>query len=109
MRGLRRVVRPGVMSRISYRPWQRSQQGSKDNFRIHFQDVICDQLIEHHSAAFTMDQYSDLWPQALEGVAETAAATLFPGDGSKVAAMSVAPEKREAEVIDLNGGPPSPE
>jgi hypothetical protein len=56
------------MSRISYRPWQRSQHGSKDNFRIHFQDVICDQLIEHHSAAFTMDQYSDLWPQALEGL-----------------------------------------
>jgi hypothetical protein len=52
-----------------------------------------------------MDQYSDLWPQALEGVAETATATLFSSDGIKVAAMSVAQEKREAEVIDLNGGP----
>ena len=62
-------------------------------------------LLGHHSAAFTMDQYSDLWPQALEGVADTAAATLFSGDGSKVVAKSADSAKREAEVIDLNGGP----
>jgi integrase len=62
-------------------------------------------LLGHHSAAFTMDQYSDLWPQALEGIADTAAATLFSGDGSKVVAESSKSEQREAEVIDLNGGP----
>jgi integrase len=62
-------------------------------------------LLGHHSAAFTMDQYSDLWPQALEGIADTAAATLFSGDASKVVAKSADPEKLEAEVFDLNGGP----
>jgi integrase len=62
-------------------------------------------LLGHHSAAFTMDQYSDLWPQALEGIADTTADTLFSGDGSKVVAENSEPEVREAEVIDLNGGP----
>ncbi len=62
-------------------------------------------LLGHHSAAFTMDQYSDLWPQAFEGIADTAAETLFSGDGSKAVAEDAAPEIRKAEVIDLNGGP----
>ena len=66
-------------------------------------------LLGHHSAAFTMDQYSDLWPQALEGIGDSVSATLFSGDGSKVVAAT--PFKRvedlseKAEVIDLNGGP----
>lgn len=42
----------------------------------------------HHSAAFTMDVYSDLWPTALEGIGERVAATLFSGDGSKVVAVA---------------------
>ena len=66
-------------------------------------------LLGHHSAAFTMDVYSDLWPTALDGIGERVAATLFCGDGSKVvaAAPSEGPNSppTEAEVIDLNGGP----
>jgi hypothetical protein len=46
-----------------------------------------------------MDQYSDLWPQALEGIAETAALSLFSRDGSKVVAENPEPAQREAEVI----------
>ena len=38
---------------------------------------VAQTLRRQHPAAFTMDQYSDLWPQTLEGVADTAAATLF--------------------------------
>jgi integrase len=34
-------------------------------------------LLGHHSAAFTMDVYSDLWPTAFEGIGERVAATLF--------------------------------
>jgi hypothetical protein len=66
-------------------------------------------LLGHHSAAFTMDVYSDLWPTALEGIGERIAATLFSGDGSKVVAAT--PNETtdggptEAQVIDLNGGP----
>ena len=36
-------------------------------------------LLGHHSAAFTMDVYSDLWPTALDGIGERVAATLFRG------------------------------
>ena len=36
-------------------------------------------LLGHHSAAFTMDVYSDLWPMALDGIGERIAATLFSG------------------------------
>ena len=44
-------------------------------------------------------------PTGVRGIADTAAATLFSGDGSKVVAKSAEPEKVEAEVSDLNGGP----
>jgi hypothetical protein len=43
-------------------------------------------LLGHHCPAFTMDVYSDLWPTALDRIGEHIAATLFSGDGSKVAA-----------------------
>ena len=66
-------------------------------------------LLGHHSAAFTMDVYSDLWPTALEGIGERVAATLFSGDGSNLVAAtpSEGPDSgpTEAEVFDLNGGP----
>jgi integrase len=66
-------------------------------------------LLGHHSAAFTMDVYSDLWPTALEGIGERVAATLFSGDGSKVVANEPSEcsqdEPHTAEVIDMNGGP----
>jgi integrase len=45
-------------------------------------------LLGHHSAAFTMDVYSGLWPTALEGIGERIAATLFSGDGSKLVAAT---------------------
>ena len=66
------------------------------------------QEITYHSAAFTMDVYSDLWPTALEGTGERIAATLFSGDGSNLVAE--APSEgvqltNKAEVLDLNGGP----
>jgi hypothetical protein len=66
-------------------------------------------LLDHHNAAFTMDQYSDLWPQALDGVGDAVTATLFSGDGSKVVAATPlkGPQQlpERAEVLDLNGGP----
>jgi integrase len=66
-------------------------------------------LLGHHSAAFTMDVYSDLWPTALEGIGERIAATLFSGDGSNLVAEapSEGDEKAppEAQVIELGGGP----
>jgi integrase len=66
-------------------------------------------LLGHHSAAFTMDVYSDLWPTALDGIGERIAVTLFSGDGSKVVANegsdSSKDEPRTAEVIDMIGGP----
>jgi site-specific recombinase XerC len=66
-------------------------------------------LLGHHSAAFTMDQYSDLWPQALEGIGDAVTATLFSGDGSKMVAAPPLKGPQElpvrAEVIDLIGGP----
>ena len=64
-------------------------------------------LLSHHSAAFTMDQYADLWPQAVEEIGDAVTATLFSGDGGKVVAATplkgpqLLPER--AEVIDLNG------
>ena len=66
-------------------------------------------LLGHHSAAFTMDVYSDLWPTALDGIGERIAATLFSGDGSKLVAEggsdSSEDEPITAQVLDLNGGP----
>jgi len=66
-------------------------------------------LLGHHSAAFTMDQYSDLWPQALEGIADATAAALFSGDGSKMVAeatsKAVDAPLVSTQVFDLNGGP----
>jgi hypothetical protein len=66
-------------------------------------------LLGHHSAAFTMDVYSDLWPTALDGIGERIAVTLFSGDGSKVLANegpdSSDSELHEAQAIDMNGGP----
>jgi hypothetical protein len=66
-------------------------------------------LLNHHSAVFTMDVYSDLWPTALEGVSDRIAATLFSGDGIKVVA-SERPDSSQgkptsADIIDFNGGP----
>jgi integrase len=66
-------------------------------------------LLGHHSAAFTMDVYSDLWPTAFEGIGERVAATLFSGDGSKLVAVTPPDDldkvPPDAQVIDLNGGP----
>jgi hypothetical protein len=59
-------------------------------------------MLGYHSAAFTMDVYSDLWPTALEGIGERIAATLFSGDGSKVVAAtppaSAKDDLKEAQV-----------
>ena len=66
-------------------------------------------LLGHHSAAFTMDVYSDLWPMALDGIGERIAATLFSGDGSKVVAEATSEgadtTPSSAQVIEINDGP----
>ena len=43
-------------------------------------------LMGHHSVAFTMDQYADAWPEALESAREKAASLLLPPSGSKTVA-----------------------
>jgi site-specific recombinase XerD len=40
-------------------------------------------LMEHHSAAFTMDQYADARPEAVTNAGEAASALLFAASGSK--------------------------
>ena len=64
-------------------------------------------LLGHHSAAFTMGVYSDLWPTALDGIGERSAVTLFAGDRSNVVANegsdSLDNERPDAQVIDING------
>jgi integrase len=51
-------------------------------------------LVGHHSAAFTMDQYADVWPEQLERAGEIAARVLFASRGSKtVAVAGEAPRK----------------
>jgi integrase len=60
--------------------------------RAHHSPKLVQALLGHHSAAFTMDVYSDLWPTAPEGIGERIAVALFSGDGSRVVARSLSKE-----------------
>jgi integrase len=73
-------------------------------------------LLGHHSAAFTMDVYADLWPQALEGVGDSVAGKLFSGVEAarearvsnllaKEAEIRLRDEQTIGQVIEINGGP----
>jgi site-specific recombinase XerD len=39
-------------------------------------------LMGHHSVAFTMDRYADVWPEQIAGAGEAAARLLLPPSGS---------------------------
>jgi len=62
-------------------------------------------LMDHHSVAFTMDQYADAWPEALSNAGEKAAALLFAASGSKTVADGVGSESADAQVSDLRAPP----
>jgi Phage integrase family len=66
-------------------------------------------LMGHHSAAFTMDVYADLWPNALDGVAARVEKALFATavdeSGSKTVASVEKKSAKSAEPVALIGGP----
>jgi hypothetical protein len=62
-------------------------------------------MMGHHSVSFTMDQYSDCWPEALTNAAEAVANLLFAASGSKTVAGMGDSEDISAEVVDLVAPP----
>ena len=59
-------------------------------------------LVGHHSVAFTMDQYADAWPEALNDAAEKVAAVLFPKTGSISVAVPEKQKPASAQVVELD-------
>jgi|SRR5712671_1523164 len=63
------------------------------------------QIMGHATIKTTADRYVDVLPEALEGVADRAAATLFAGVGSKMVAVAPVPaatgEGTGAQVVDF--------
>jgi len=81
-------------------------------------------LMGHAKASFTMDVYADYWPENFDGIAARVSDRLFADVeaaraesrrraqaaagsplGSKLVAADENCEIRDAQVIDLNGGP----
>lgn len=59
-------------------------------------------LMGHHSAAFTMDQYADVWPEDVADAGDRVAAILLPSGSKTVAAGNLAAVP-SVEVVDSVG------